>query len=455
MSTPVAGRLGRSQKSPYDKPGRPVAAAFAFSRGIRGDSRRVANLLIFLLLVGCTYNGVLRTSALSYEQPLAVPSDSTVALSSDAHGINPVTFTVYAVTFNYDPTAAFMGAARAMLESVYGTAGAPAQSPRTLLAIPHLSATTLSTTRDSAEIQIESRIDLVDTSSQVVARSYGSVQRVDWVEPSSARTLGVLTGLSLLVLSPITIPAAIQVEGEHGRDLLERAIYDSMSEMRVAIAADRKRSAEAAQISDCFRRISTDDSLTIISTHLALDSVKAQTLDMLASTQRPTEDEKRAIGHWASLLSVCHSQQIAAMERWNVPGSVRALFNQTSSASRDLRALLYSGAMTYGEFARERQKISDAFEVAEAKIEVELGEKSAEATARANELAMQAQRLNLAAIQTRQMELQTTLIGIQTVNQATSIVQQQAQHQQLMNQLSRPRSTSCQINQYIVNCTSW
>ena len=122
------------------------------------------------------------------------------------------------------------------------------------------------------------------------------------------------------------------------------------------------------------------------------------------------------------------------MNRWNVPAPLKALVGETTTASQNLRVLLYSGGVTYGEYAKRRRDILDAFLSVQAKIENELAEQSAGAQARASLLAMEAQRTNLAQIQARQMEVQTLLMGLQTVNQATAIIQQGQQHREVMNQ---------------------
>jgi hypothetical protein len=67
---------------------------------------------------------------------------------------------------------------------------------------------------------------------------------------------------------------------------------------------------------------------------------------------------------------------------------------------------------------------------------------------------MEAQEVNLAEIRTREIQAQSQLMGVQTLNQAASIIEQQQQHRELINQLNRPRTTSCQLNRYNMNCTS-
>jgi succinate dehydrogenase/fumarate reductase flavoprotein subunit len=158
----------------------------------------------------------------------------------------------------------------------------------------------------------------------------------------------------------------------------------------------------------------------------------------------------------------CYAGVDAFNARAGVPISLLALYGSTKTASDNLLVLLYNGAITYGEFAKKRQDIHDASVTAEAQINEELAKQSADAQARASQLAMQAQQTNLAEIQTRQMQTQTQLMGLQTINQSIQtqnqqrFMNQQNQNQQaLINQLNRPTTTNCSRYGNSVNCTSW
>jgi len=379
-----------------------------------------------LWLSGCTYHGPLRSSHLTGQQTLPGKNETTVTLSNEMSGVNDIAYTVYLVTFVYYTKDAYLNAAKSTLESAYGhvDVGSEVSPTSKLLAVPYLKATTISTTNTSAELEVVSGIDIFRGPGGKPIRSYRSSQHVTWVEPGSAMALGFVTGLSLLILAPITLPIALQIEGNHGRDLIEHAVNDSLSTMGTQIAQDetrdQKRNEDIAKVEACFQSAAADPSLASISGLVALDDVRNQTFDMLASTKIPTEQERIAIKGWNELIAPCYAELEDFLDRWNIPAPMRALIGETKTASQNLRVLLYRGALSYGDYALKRQQLRDAFVTAEAKIETELAEQSAEAQARANTLAMQAQQTNLAAIQTQ-------LIGLQTVNRATAVVQQQQQ----------------------------
>jgi hypothetical protein len=422
-----------------------------------GRRHGVLGLLVVILNFGCSYHGALRPLAQPEAQSPAAAAGAELTLSNQLDGISNYELAVDFVRFNYDVKQAYFNAAKSSLESIYGPVptGSQMAPGSRLFAVPYFKANTLTAGNGTAKVETHSRIDVYEGAGGNLLRSYASTQQFTYNNPPSASALGLVTGLTLFALAPITLTSAVQIEGNHGRELLEQAIQDSLLGIRTQLAQDRKRDQELAQIDTCFRRLAAEPSLSAIASQVALADVKNQTFEMLANTKTPTDDERIAIKQWATLTAGCYAEQDAFLSRWNVPAPIKALLGETRTASQNLRVLLFGGGITYGEYAAKRKSIGDAFFSAQAKIETELAEQSAEAQARANSLAMQAQQTNLAEIQTRQMQTQTLLMGLQTINQTIQINQQNQQHRELMNQIQQPVRTNCQVNQYNVNCTSW
>ena len=253
---------------------------------------------------------------------------------------------VYLVTFVYYTKDAYRNAVKSTLESVYGHVdlGSEMSPTSKRLAVPFLKATTISTTNTSAELEVVSGIDIFREPGGTPIRSYRSSQHVTWVEPGSAMALGFVTGLSLLILATITLPIALQIEGNHGRDLIEHAVNDSLSTIGTQIAQDetrdQKRNEDIAKVEDCFQSAAADPSLASLSGLVALDDVRNQTFDMLASTRKPTEQERSAIRQWNELIQPCYAEQATFLDRWDVPAPVKALIGETKTASQNLRVLL-------------------------------------------------------------------------------------------------------------------
>lgn len=419
-------------------------------------------IIMTALLCGCSYHGQLKQAALFDNQVISNKIATKVTLLNKMDGIKNLDFTVGAATLNYDIKEPYFNALKDTLNTIYNQVeiGSEASSNSQLIAVPYFNAT-INNLPDGAGIDTLSRVDILDGSSKKLIKSYQVKYHINYVTPPSAHALGFLTGLTLFALAPVTIPIALNQMGNHGQDLLEGAIRESLASIKTELTQDEKINGEMAKIEACFKKLAKQPSLTILTGKVAVDDVKKQTFDMLTNRAVPTEQEKTTIKQWSNMRAGCYAAADAFYARTSVPASLLALYGSTKTAGDNLLVLLYNGAITYGEFAQKRQDIQDASVTAEAQIKEELAKQSAEAHARADQLAMQAQQTNLAEIQTRQMQTQTQLMGLQTINQSIQtqnqqrFINQQNQNQQtLINQLNRPTTTNCSRYGNSINCTS-
>jgi hypothetical protein len=151
---------------------------------------------------------------------------------------------------------------------------------------------------------------------------YQTKQHIDYETPPSTKALGFLTGFTLFALAPVTIPIALNIEGNHGRDLLEKAIRESLASIKTELAQDEKINGEMAKIQACFNKLAGEPSLAILAGKVAFDNVKKQTFDMLANRTMPTEPEKTAIKQWGNMRARCYSSTDALYARAGVPASL-------------------------------------------------------------------------------------------------------------------------------------
>jgi hypothetical protein len=136
----------------------------------------------------------------------------------------------------------------------------PEASPTSqLIAVPYFDATF-----SGAGIDTISRIDILDGISKKLIKSYQAKQHSYYVSPPSAQALGLLTGFTLFALTPITLPIAMDIKGDYGRDLLEKAIHESLSSIKTELTQDEKINGEKSEIQACFNKLATEPSLTII-----------------------------------------------------------------------------------------------------------------------------------------------------------------------------------------------
>lgn len=111
---------------------------------------------------------------------------------------------------------------------------------------------------------------------------------------------------------------------------------------------------------DCFAELSNAQEYSWLSTKMSLLNAKQQTFQMLVDESRPSEDEKPLILSWATAREKC--MQLG--EEWraaNLPPPAQALIRNNFNDAMTLTADLYSGKITYGQYAKERQASSDRF----------------------------------------------------------------------------------------------
>lgn len=104
----------------------------------------------------------------------------------------------------------------------------------------------------------------------------------------------------------------------------------------------------------CFRALPTNAALAPIANKIPLNDPAQATLGMLASIDRPTENEKVALREWAKLQIDCLEWGRQFRAQHAPAGWVLAL-EQGQALLMQAMAALYSGG-TYGQFNGERKR---------------------------------------------------------------------------------------------------
>jgi hypothetical protein len=104
----------------------------------------------------------------------------------------------------------------------------------------------------------------------------------------------------------------------------------------------------------CYRQLETDQRFAALKTKIGsvIASNKA-TVEMLASTEKPTEEERRQISVLGVARQSCADMGHAFRLTYAPPG-YEAAFMAGQNDVLALLARLYAGELTYGEFNRER-----------------------------------------------------------------------------------------------------
>ena len=196
--------------------------------------------------------------------------------------------------------------------------------------------------------------------------------------------------------------------------------------------------------SECFNNLESISELQILKGKVALGGLSGQTLDMLANDRRPTSAEKVALAKWDGLRQPC----IKLNSEWNesrLAPNVTVIIDKVANQFKETLADLYSGKITYGQFAKLRQSNSDKAKVEIANIDQQNQNTNFQQRQQQQQLD---QRASQAASQERQVNnaLATQMLLNNKPYQAPTPYQ--------MQPIKPPTTTNCYKMGNSFNCTT-
>jgi len=112
---------------------------------------------------------------------------------------------------------------------------------------------------------------------------------------------------------------------------------------------------------ECFRSIPSAPELTSIRMKVALSGVSDTTIAMLADSRTPNATEKTAIYWWAEKREACYN--IRSLHHSYLPGFSENIYDREFvEGTTQLILSLYSGAISFGEFSKQRKNFAIAIE---------------------------------------------------------------------------------------------
>lgn len=118
----------------------------------------------------------------------------------------------------------------------------------------------------------------------------------------------------------------------------------------------------------CFLELMRDPRLQVLLPKVGtIDSPDGATIEMMASTARPTEEEKAALSVWGAGRKSCADMGRSFRAQYAPPGWAEN-YDRSQSASIQNIAALYGGSIGYGQFIIERQRIATAGRARSAEI---------------------------------------------------------------------------------------
>jgi hypothetical protein len=192
----------------------------------------------------------------------------------------------------------------------------------------------------------------------------------------------------------------------------------------------------AGEVKACYEALGSDQALSPLGSKVALQSVSDQNFAMLTNSAKPTKTEQALILTWGTKQEDCMKLQKKANELQRTPPQIRTLLESYSTSQQALIAQLYLGKLSYAEFAAKRQAISSTTNEAIVGVQGVLAKQEADAQARADQIALQANQNMIMALQGVSQVIQQ--------QQTNSLLQQQNNILQQQNNYVPPRrGTTC------------
>lgn len=410
---------------------------------------------IFLIVVccfaiqACTYNSKL---------PVANPLSSTkasskqgITLLDNRDQITDLKLKHGVATLNYDLRDSLFSVATNALKSAAGKVDIAKEpiSANPLYAVSHFEIGAMRGSDATTGLTSKVRIDLFETSTKQSMGSVVASQDSQYLRPGSLDILGFVTGLTLFVISPITLPQAVHIAGDavgelitaNEKGLTEKLSHEVMMRQNLLAGSSTTGSNKGKQPEDCFQRMREDPSLDPLRGKL-FSANGSSRFDMLTNNGKPTKTEKDAIKIYYEAFLGCFAPFDAALK--NAPREVISMFESLKTDYDNLLASLYNGEITYGAYIRRTDEIAANFTQHSDRVYAEI-QKERRADARAQAQLEIQDRQALAAADLASAQYQANWM------QAFQNIQQNMLQIQTINSINRLSYPSPRLG---VNCTS-
>ena len=188
-------------------------------------------------MYGCTYNAKIQDGALSGSTSYGQRASKAITLIDNRDALLTSTFKVGGYTGNVDAREAFFSASKSMLSTVY-TKVDVAASPKAenqLYAIASYDTKLPDPGPVTTLITNEVKLEIFDTSTKKLVNTYTSKNEG---RAGVNAGLGFLTGFTLFVLSPITVPIITNGFGSEGEKAIENNLKSGLATIRAKIVAN-------------------------------------------------------------------------------------------------------------------------------------------------------------------------------------------------------------------------
>jgi len=351
-------------------------------------------LTVFILshLSSCTWVDEQKIDSLVYDGYPKGSSPLRITLIDDkTHIKNPV-IELYNISLDYDLREAYFTGIKTMLTSVFSGVDvntSPIQRNE-FYAIPYFDYITDYNGKYNAAFRAVMRIDVFESDTKSLVKSYKRTDRVDFQSPHHATSLGLINAFTFYSIAPMTMPIASSIDGEYGRGLIEATIKNSLDDIRSEMNNDSNLIIDKSSMVKCYAILASDPSISDIASKIAIGGFQEQSVAMMSNDDKPTSSEIKEIEIYREKASQCWEAESRFYAHTYVSKALKELYEETKSVYINLLTLLANQAITYGEFARMRQSIANAAVTARDNITVELGKETAQHDWKALQIALEA-----------------------------------------------------------------
>ncbi|QFY41955.1 hypothetical protein F6R98_04365 [Candidatus Methylospira mobilis] len=383
------------------------------------------NKLIVLLIVfvvnglsSCTWVDEEKMGDLVYNEYPKGSSPLRITLIDDNSHIKNPTVELYNISLEYDLKEAYLNGIKSMLMSIFSgvdISSSPVNTDR-FYAIPYFDYVTDYSGKYNAAFKFMVRIDIFESDTGALVKSYRTSDRVDFQSPHHATSIGMLNAFTFYSMAPVTMPIASKIDGEYGKNLIEATIKNSLDDIRSEINNDASLIMDKSSIVNCYSILKSDPSVGNIASKIAIGNIDDQSVAMMSNDDKPTFAETKEIEIYKEKAAQCWGDADRFYSNSYVSKALKVLHEETKSVFLNLLTLLENKAITYGEFARMRQSIASASIAAREDINIELSKETAPHAWKALQIASEAHSSDNKIIEDIAHKLHVNIINIKKEN---------------------------------------
>jgi len=192
---------------------------------------------MIVIMSGCTYNAKVSESALAVKANHGQKSPKGITLIDNRDSLQVSTFKVQNYTGNVDARDAFFDATKSMLGTVYSKVDVSmsAKPENELYAVASYDTKLPDPGPVTTMIVNDVKLEVYDTATKRPIHTF-TASKED--RASGSPGLRMITGLTLFIISPITIPIETHQFGSEGEEIVTKNLKTALAEFRAKLAAN-------------------------------------------------------------------------------------------------------------------------------------------------------------------------------------------------------------------------